>query len=292
MPGACPTPHATLADVRLGHGGRQGVLKIQVHTFLNALTLPPLEIGIDEKSLESLQTYNRGARSPQMAIDWLRNQYLVPGEVESRAFVGGNLQGASGAFAFHGLHTRASVRRVTTADGADVMVLDKIARTKNHNDSPVTLVHADVRFVDATVAGRIQAEALGQLNDLANSGSSFLEVWNRYGAIENEAALRRARQAGSLAYDHFEPLADGRFKFFLSTETDPDDSDRFKKAISGEGGTSIEALPATCPKFCAARCPGRNTNKCRAEGDWGVGIRREDRIEPQGANSCSLAVGQ
>jgi hypothetical protein len=35
------------------------VLTLQVHTFLHALTLPPIELGVDEKVLEALERIDR-----------------------------------------------------------------------------------------------------------------------------------------------------------------------------------------------------------------------------------------
>jgi len=104
------------------------------------------------------------------------------------------------------------------------------------------LLSGDLRFVDATVAGRLRADAAAQISSLVTSGSSFLDVWNRYGQIENEASLRRARKAGTIKYDHVESLPDGRYRFSLAEECTLDSAERFRQALSEEQGLGIEAL--------------------------------------------------
>lgn len=220
-------------------------LVVQVHTFLHALDLPLVDIGVDEKSLESLQRIDRLFRHADRALDWLRDQFLVPVDGAAngtvRAFATANSDESAGAFALHGRSTRAFIRRTKRAGEPDVLLLDKVVRSRAQSATPLALVTGVVRFVDATVVGKLRVDAAGELSSLVASGSSFLDVWSRYGAIENEAALRRARRAGRLVYDHVESLPDDRFRFFLAADTSPEDADAFKKALSGEEGLSIEA---------------------------------------------------
>jgi hypothetical protein len=220
-------------------------LVVQVHTFLHTLALPPVDIGVDERALESLTRIDRRLQSIHRALDWLRDQFLVASGGATngtvRAFATANSDQSAGAFALHGRTTRAFIRRSRRAGEPEVLLLDKVVRGRAQSATPLALITGAVRFVDATVVSKLRADAAGELSSLVASGASFLNVWSRYGAIENEAALRRARRAGWLVYDHVESLPDDRFRFFLAAATSPENADAFKKALSGEAGLSIEA---------------------------------------------------
>ena len=172
-------------------------MTIQVHTFLHALPLPPVDVGVDEKILESLERLNPQLRTQERALDWLREQFLVDGTGDTgiRAFATAGADASNGGFALHGRSARAFIRRTKRADKSDGLFIDTVVRGQSRVGEPLALVTGAVRFVDATVAGKLRADAAAELSSLVASGSSFLDAWGRYGAIENEAALRRARRA-------------------------------------------------------------------------------------------------
>ncbi|HPA82181.1 MAG TPA: hypothetical protein PLS95_15275, partial [Thermoanaerobaculales bacterium] len=164
------------------------VLTLQVHTFLHALTLPPIELGVDEKVLEALERIDRKLASPERALQWLDEQFLLDGESGRRGFA--TAESKTGAFALFGRTTRAFIRRVKRSDSTEGLLVDRVARGRGQGGEQLALVSGDVRFVDATVAGKLRADAAAQLSSLVTAGSSFLDLWSRYGAMENEAALR------------------------------------------------------------------------------------------------------
>lgn len=216
------------------------VLTLQVHTFLHALTLPPIELGVDEKVLEALERIDRKLASPERALQWLDEQFLLDGESGRRGFA--TAESKTGAFALFGRTTRAFIRRVKRSDSTDGLLVDRVARGRGQGGEQLALVSGDVRFVDATVAGKLRADAAAQLSSLVTAGSSFLDLWSRYGAMENEAALRRARRAGWLKYDHVESLPDGRYRFSLANDCTLDDADQFKRTLTEEQGLGVEAV--------------------------------------------------
>lgn len=216
------------------------VLTLQVHTFLHALTLPPIELGVDEKVLEALERIDRKLASPERALQWLDEQFLLDGESGRRGFA--TAESKTGAFALFGRTTRAFIRRVKRSDSTEGLLVDRVARGRGQGGEQLALVSGDVRFVDATVAGKLRADAAAQLSSLVTAGSSFLDLWSRYGAMENEAALRRARRAGWLKYDHVESLPDGRYRFSLANDCTLDDADQFKRTLTEEQGLGVEAV--------------------------------------------------
>ena len=216
------------------------VLTLQVHTFLHALTLPPIELGIDEKTLETLERIDRKLASPERALDWLDEQFFLDGEAGRRGFA--TAESTTGAFALFGRTARAFIRRVKRPDSTEGLLVDRVARGRGQGGEQLALVSGDVRFVDATVAGKLRVDAAAQLSSLVSAGSSFLDMWSRYGSMENEAALRRARRAGWLKYDHVESLPDGRYRFSLANDCTLEDADQFKRTLTEEQGLGVEAV--------------------------------------------------
>lgn len=222
------------------------VLTLQVHTFLHALTLPPIELGIDEKALEALERIDRKLASPERALDWLDEQFFLDGEAGRRGFA--TAESTTGAFALFGRTARAFIRWVKRPDSTEGLLVDRVARGRGQGGEQLALVSGDVRFVDATVAGKLRADAAAQLSSLVTAGSSFLDLWSRYGSMENEAALRRARRAGWLKYDHVESLPEGRYRFSLANDCTLEDADQFKRTLTEEQGLGVEAV-SEVPEF-------------------------------------------
>ena len=216
------------------------VLTLQVHTFLHALALPPIDLGIDEKVLEALERIDRKLAAPDRAMQWLDEQFLLPGDNGRRGFATG--ESATGAFALFGRTARAFIRKAKRPDSTEGLLVDRVARGRGQGGEQLALVSGSVRFVDATVAGKLRVDAAAQLSSLVTSGSSFLDLWSRYGAMENEASLRRARRARWLKYDHVESLSDGRYRFSLANDCTLDDAEVFKRTLSEEQGLGIEAV--------------------------------------------------
>lgn len=222
----------------------QQALTLQLHTFLHALPLPPIELGVDEKILETLERLDRRLGSPERALAWLQDQFLVEGKHGSRGFATAASGGNRSDFALFGRTARAFVRSVKGKDNSDELRVDRVARGRGQSGEQLSLLTGDVRFVDATVTGKLRADAAAQLSSLVTSGSSFLDLWSRYGTMENEAALRRARKARWLKYDHVESRPDGRYRFSLANDCSLDDAKLFRRTLTEEQGLSVEAVDA------------------------------------------------
>ena len=202
------------------------VITLQVHTFLHALSLPPIELGVDEKVLEGLQRIDRKLATPARALQWLDEQFFLEGENGRRGFA--TTASKTGDFSLFGRSTRAVVRRVKLSNSTEGLLVDRVARGRGQGGEQLALVSGDVRFVDATLAGKLRADAAAQLSSLMTTGSSFLDRWSRYGAMESEAALRTARRARWIKYDHVESLPDGRYRFSLANDCSVENAEHFK----------------------------------------------------------------
>lgn len=219
---------------------RAQVLTLQVHVFLHGLVLPPIELGVDEKVLESLERIDGKLNSPERALQWLNAQFFLDGENGRQGFA--TSQSNTGAFALFGRTARAFIRRAKQSNSTEGLLVDRVARGRAQGGEQLALVSGDIRFVDATVAVKLRADAAAQLSSLVTAESSFLDLWSRYGAMENEATLRRARSARWLKYEHVESLPDGRFRFALASDCSADDTDQFMRTLTEAHGIGVEAV--------------------------------------------------
>jgi hypothetical protein len=162
---------------------------LRVHTFLYERVVSELQMGVDEKVAEALARRQR-LGSVREAIDWLADQLLIPdGAGEARAFATVHEEGAG--FVLHGRTMRAVIRRVGRP-GEETLRVERVIRSPARGtDEAPTLLRGNLRFGDATAAGSLAVEAAAELSALVSAGSSFLDVWRRYGDLENETALRR-----------------------------------------------------------------------------------------------------
>jgi hypothetical protein len=215
-------------------------ITLQVHTFLHILTLPTIEIGVDEKVLKTLARIDPKLGYLKNALTWLNEQFILDGEDGKRGFA--NIASTSEAFALLGQTTRAFIKRVKRSDSTETLRVDRVARSTSRNEGHTALVCGDIQFVDDTIAGKLRAETAAQLSLLGENGSSFLALWSRYGAIESEVALRKARKAGFLKYDYVESLQDGRYRFSLALDCTLEDANNFKRILNDEQGLNIEAV--------------------------------------------------
>lgn len=217
-------------------------ITLQVHTFLSVLPLPPIDLGIDEKVMQSLERINRSLRTHDDAVAWLREQFLVDSEDGfTRAFITQGTGENSAGFAMHGQSVRAFIHRVRNEDMSERLIVDKIVRSTNKNGEQLALLTGEVHFVDATVACKLRVDAAAGLSSLVASGSSFLALWEKYGELENEATLRRAREAGWLSYDHVDRISEDRFRFTLTNECSLESAKHFQKALEAAQGIGVEA---------------------------------------------------
>lgn len=219
---------------------QEGHLTIQVHTFLHTLSLPPIDIGVDEKALETLGRWDRKLGANVPALNWLKEQFLLDADHDPRGFA--TARSETGAFALLGRTVRLDIRRTKRPDSTEGLLIERIARGRHQGGEPIALVAGAIRFVDATVAGQLRADAAAQIASLVSAGSSFLDIWSQYGAMENASALRGARRAGWLKYDHAESLPDGRWRFSLANDCTAEEAERFGQAFKEGQGLGIEAV--------------------------------------------------
>lgn len=221
-----------------------GLLTLQVHSFLQAVAMPECDFGLDEAMLVTLRRMNpRLKPTLASAVDWMHEQFLIGAAGAVHAFVNVDSKAKPGVWQLFGRNAIATLELTRLEDGADVLRVVNLKRPNRLAPLPLALMSGALRFVDASVAGRLRTLAAAELDTLIKSGSSFLDLWNGYRTMEDDATLRAARAAGHLVYEHVESLPDNRFSFTLAEGCDKAKVDTFCAALA-EGRQSIEAALA------------------------------------------------
>ena len=215
---------------------------IQAHTFQLELRLG-LQIGVEEQVVDKVQNFNRRIRTSKELVDWLTAQCMLSpiNSREVRAFLSAGKElsrETPGAFVLHGYSVRVHVKRESSPTGEGKMyVVDRVARSgKSSPRYPIAHVEGDIQFSDATVAAWARGEGVGELQQLVANETSFLELWKKYGALEESSILNEARAVGCIAYRGWEPLSNGDVCFDVGS-----DSEVAKKLVQLEIGDSMDA---------------------------------------------------
>jgi hypothetical protein len=210
---------------------------VQIHTFLRTAQFSRVEIGINARTLKRLSSRSSGR------LAWLREEFILARPGGALAFVSTEIEDNASGFTLHGRTTRARIVKRRRADQADCFVIDEITRGARHPGDRLALLEGEMHFLDTDAAAPFGFDVSAELNALAASGSHFLDVWERYGALENEVTLRRAREAGFLHYSHHSRLPDGHWRFHLKAGGDALVlAERFRSVLADEQSVTIEAV--------------------------------------------------
>lgn len=215
---------------------------IQAHTFQSELRLE-LQIGVEEQAVDRARNLNRRIRTSKELVNWLTEQCLLPpiDSREARAFISAGTklsEETPEAFIFHGHSIRVYVKREPSPTGeGEMFVVDRVARSgKASPRYPIVHVEGNIQFTDATVSAWARGEGISELQQLVDDGTSFLELWKKYGELEENSILNEARAVGYIAYQGWEPLSNGDVCFDVSG-----DSEVAEKLVQLEIGDSMDA---------------------------------------------------
>ena len=263
----------------MASGEKDGTLTLQVHTFLHAVAMPDCDFGIDEEILGDLQRTSRQLRSIGRAIDWMTEQFLVPGSGGGHAFLSVDPKAGPGTWQLFG-RTALATLHLTRLDGErEVLRVVGIKRPKQLAQVPLALMSGALRFTDVTVAGRLRTVAAAEMSKLAVSGASLMDLWKRYADLENDALLERAQSAGILSYDFAESLPDNRYRFTLSQANSNETIEAFRAALD-DGGQVIEAALMAPDVLTAGACwESARSAERRAPGSLFAGEIKDSRRE-------------
>ncbi|MDR0551188.1 MAG: AAA family ATPase, partial [Spirochaetaceae bacterium] len=150
-------------------------------------------------------------------------------------------------------------------DGKSVYIAARLTKSKNEPDRALRLAKGKLKFVDWTQAGQIQLLAKAQLNSLIKDDSGYLKTWDKFGDLEGELLLKRAREIGSLQYSKMEQNRDGTVSIHISQAPES----AFKALAAG----SVEEVEY------AAELPDYLKNQDLEFSEFTSGIERDAEIE-------------
>lgn len=194
---------------------------LQAHTFQLELRLG-LQIGVEEQAVDKARNLNWRIKTSEELVNRLTEQCLLPpiDSREVRAFLSAGEERSEEtpeAFVLHGHSVRVHVKRELSPTGeGEMFVVDRVARSgKASPRYPIAHVEGNIQFTDATVAAWARGEGVGELQQLVTDGTSFLELWKKYGDLEENSILNAARVVGTIGYQGWEQLPNGDFCFHV-----------------------------------------------------------------------------
>jgi hypothetical protein len=226
-------------------------LVLEIREFPSENVWPqPVDLGVDEKVVESVRSKRKSLSSIADVIAWLEEQILVTDFGGStRALLSGSPNPQAdkrSAFRLYGRGWTVDVAR-DAEDRLRVTRVIEAKRTQSDDDRrPVLLVRGQFRFVDHTVAGRFRGSARSELDQIVGEAGSYLAIWSEYNKLERRSILRRARDFGWLNYHSRQPLADGRWRFQLKADERQEDCMR---ALEESEAVDLEAAASPPPEL-------------------------------------------
>lgn len=230
-----------------------------------------VDIGVDEKILDSLRKERKSIDSIQGAVAWLEEKVLIRDrDGMARALLSGSPTPQSAqrsGFTLHGKGIAVDIARVH----GDLLNVVRVAwgrrPTSNDEKRPVFLVRGKMRFIDYTIAGQFTGKTRSQLDQLVQESDSYLKLWGEYNKLERQSIIGRAREFGCLRYKSRQSRGNGVWRFMLEGVESPDESlGLLRDDVSN--GFQLEAAEEPPPELSgelgAEAGGGRARNRSRA----------------------------
>lgn len=219
--------------------GPNSELTIQVHRFRSRLEWTDgVSFAIDERVVDRVAKFAGHAVNAERACQWLAEQTLLPPngpDGKPRAIATGapdagkkfRLLGDRVGVDIEVVDDNICVRRVVSIHGGGKAVRP-----------PEVLIESDLRFIDATLAGKMRQSVRMQIESIMKEDGSYIALWMQYQKIESENLLRRARDLGWVSYRKFEACANGLWRFEVP---EGDALRRFQEQLGAAGQEELEA---------------------------------------------------
>jgi len=231
-------------------------LVIETRRFTQELQISEqMQLGLDEKVLEDVRRTQRVGGTVSDVAAWLEDRLLLPAapdgsESERRLVISPDARGRLDSFRIYGHRVAADVRRV-----GDKLRVERVVRGGRGGQQRLTLLHAPVSIVDATLAAALHGAVRTTLSEAVAENASYLRTWQEYHRMERENVLRRARSFGAVAYQTHERRRDGGWRFHLRPVDDLVERlallggwDRFELEAGAEPPSLDAPAPSTAPQ--------------------------------------------
>lgn len=218
-------PYLAWIVQRIPPKGKNNGLSIQIHEFSGVHHWSdPIEIGLNDQSMESLRRQRGIQVSVQAGVDWLTEQLLIPMPEQSgtvRTVLSGSPTPSPKQKTAFRLYGKNCIVDIST--GADQRLLVtrvmNLGQINEDQHRPMYLASGAIKFCDVTQAGKIRQNVQTELDALVNQADSYLGLWQQYNNRELAAIRRRASEFGWIHYRQATKLANGLWRFDLDVPT-------------------------------------------------------------------------
>ena len=224
-----------------------GLLKIN---FFNGtvIEMGDIEVGIDEKIENTAKKSGFQFKKVEELSQLLTEKCLIKagdmddeyyflmmtGAAAEKDFVEENAvqeqadHNTVGGFSIIGERLKIPVEKRLIEKDKEIFFANKlINKTERYPDGALRLAKGKLKFLPYSETERIRALAAGSMARILQDKGSYLKQWDKYGAVEGELLLARAKAVAKIEYTQTEQTAKG-VKFFIKgsipSELTDDDS--------------------------------------------------------------------
>ncbi len=190
------------------------VVAINIHEFRVGPFWPEtVSFGVDELAVERVCKLANRKMDTTEACRWLSEKVFLPPSTKDtfpRAIATGS-PGTDSRFRLLGNRVRVDI--VPREDTLRVEGVGRLNGKAQGFHPPEFLMEADMKFEDATVAGKMRRTISAQITQIVKETNSYLALWMKYQDLERDSIVRRARELGWLTYQTFEIRPNGLWRF-------------------------------------------------------------------------------
>ncbi|HEX5405043.1 MAG TPA: AAA domain-containing protein [Pseudonocardiaceae bacterium] len=227
-----------------------GTIFLQCHRFRDIPLRKPLSIGVDDEVRDKVRLALRGMGAYFSAVaSWLVDEFtLTPAPARTRRrliYSGGPVTDPDVADKGFTMHGRRWLADVAVRD--DRLCVVRLVEVGSRQPPRWTMLsEVEVDFVDKTSAGLADEELRAMLAGLADSGQSYIEMWNAYNEIERAAIIDDALRLGAGQYHDWS--VEGKLLRFAMRQGRREAA--FLRAVQTyEGELELEAATALPPEI-------------------------------------------
>ena len=233
---------------RLGREGDDSKiysLILNVHEFFNGQHISvPMEIGVDEQIFDELFRKRTGLNSNKSkALEFLQSEFFIQPDnyaEELYAVVSAGQEtdfNAANGFRIYGRTTAADIAygspESNFADGLYIKRIVQNQRSISQQGKPLMLLKGRFSFADETIAQRFSSQGKQELEEIINTGESYLRLWRTYNQLERKWHAGKARKMGYLRYANARLQNNGIWKFQIDV-ADSKERDRLQQFLDAD----------------------------------------------------------
>ncbi|MFT6506926.1 MAG: DNA polymerase III delta prime subunit [Colwellia polaris] len=208
----------------------------------SAMNFDALQASIDEKIVEQVSKKAKLTNpNVEQVASWLKKEFILEVNKTSKVLfaTNNNNKPKTNIFTIVGKRNLLQIE-FTKDDKVWVKSVRAMSRNKKFN---LSVLEADLSFVDYTVAARIQDPLMkAKLEELNKDNSTYINLWNQYNLKVKEKAVELAKKAGFVRYVKVdkENSVDGiKWKFYFR-DKDLEKVNMLNEVLKEESGQTLE----------------------------------------------------